>query len=106
MFTFSCQNMIEITIYSNFHNVPLIFPFNFQWLPWNRTLWKNCLAFHDFPSMFCSRTLTNASSALFCDPDTQIFIGIGSELMELHSLQVGGVFTTVTWQMEIDMQSK
>ena len=64
MFTFSCRNMIEITIYSNFHNVLLIFLFNFHWLPWSRTLWKNCLAFHDFPLMFCGGTLTNAPSVV------------------------------------------
>ena len=67
MLTFSYWNMIEITIYSNFHNFLLIFLFNFQWLPWNRKLWKICLAFHDFSLMFCGETLTNAPSVLESD---------------------------------------
>ena len=51
---------IEITIYNNFHNFLLIFLFDFQWLPWNRKLWKNCLTFDNFSLMFCGETLTNA----------------------------------------------
>jgi hypothetical protein len=71
MFTFSYWNMIEITIYSNFHNFLLIFLFNFQWLPWNRKLWKICLAFHDFSLMFCGETLTNAPSERLVEEQTK-----------------------------------
>ena len=54
---------MKITIYGDFYYVLARKSEHFPHMLCTIILWKNCLTFHGFPSMFCGGTLTNAPSA-------------------------------------------
>ena len=76
---------MKITIYGDFYHVLARKSEHFPYVLWTIILWKNCLAFHSFPSMFCGGTLTNAPSV---SSSLNKFTEIGSVLQ---------AFTPQTW---------
>ena len=55
---------MKITIYGGFYHVLARKSQHFSHMLCTIILWKICLGFHDLPSMFCGRTLTNAPSVM------------------------------------------
>jgi hypothetical protein len=56
------QKIMKITIYGYFYHVPVRKSEHFLQMLCTMILCKNFLAFHNFPSMFCDKTLSNAPS--------------------------------------------
>jgi len=58
------QKIMKITIYGYFYHVPVRKSEHFPQMLCTIILWKIFLTFHNFPSMFCDKTLSNALSGI------------------------------------------